>query len=151
MINIIAVGRKHESWLVESIQRYEKRLRAPFDTKWEFIPPSKQKGFTAREEESERILKALNPSQPVFILDERGKLLDSPTLSKKLEETLHHSSRLTVVIGGAYGVNDNLRKRANFVWSLSPLVFPHQLVRLILAEQIYRSQTITNSTPYHNT
>lgn len=151
MINIIAIGRKHESWLVEAVERYEKRLRAPFDIKWEFIPPSKQKGPKARDEESERIIKALNKSQSVFILDERGKLLDSPTLSKKLEETLHHSSRITIVIGGAYGINDDLRKRADFTWSLSPLVFPHQLVRLILIEQIYRSQTIVNSTPYHNT
>lgn len=151
MINIIAIGRKHESWLVESIERYEKRLRAPFDIKWEFIPPSKQKGSKAREEESGRIFKALNPSQLVFLLDERGKLLDSPALSKKLEETLHHSSRITIIIGGAYGINDDLRKRADFTWSLSPLVFPHQLVRLILIEQIYRSQTIVNSTPYHNT
>lgn len=151
MINIIAIGRKHESWLVEAVERYEKRLRAPFDVKWEFILPSKQKGSKARDEESERIIKALNKSQSVFILDERGKLLDSPALSKKLEETLHHSSRITIIIGGAYGINDDLRKRADFTWSLSPLVFPHQLVRLILIEQIYRSQTIVNSTPYHNT
>lgn len=150
MINIIAIGRKHESWLIESVERYEKRLRAPFDIKWEFIPPSKQKGSKARDEESERIIKALNKSQPVFLLDERGKLLDSPTLSKKLEETLHNTSQIKLVIGGAYGVNNDLRKRADFTWSLSPLVFPHQLVRLILVEQIYRSQTIAKSIPYHN-
>ena len=151
MINIIAIGRKHESWLVEAVERYEKRLRAPFDIKWEFIPPSKQKGSKARDEESERIIKALNKSQSVFILDERGKLLDSPALSKKLEETLHHSSRITIIIGGAYGISNDLRNQADFTWSLSPLVFPHQLVRVILIEQIYRSQTIVNSTPYHNT
>ncbi len=86
----------------------------------------------------------------MIILDERGKLLDSPGLARLLQGPLNRSQPVMIIIGGAYGVNTALLSRADIIWSLSPLVFPHQLVRLLLAEQLYRAQEITAGHPYHH-
>lgn len=150
MINIVAIGKKHESWLIEGIERYQKRLKAPFIVEWVTLQNSAQKAVTAAEDESERILHRLKPDDFVVLLDERGQMIDSPTLSKKLSMPLEQSKKVVIIIGGAYGVSEKLRARADLVWSLSPLVFPHQLVRLILVEQLYRAQSIHLGLPYHN-
>lgn len=149
-LRIIAIGKKHESWVAEGIERYEKRLKKPFAYEWVFLPHSSREGVMARQEESERILSRLSDDEYVILLDERGKMLDSPALSRLVLVPLEASRRVTLVIGGAYGVDETIHERANTVWSLSPLVFPHQLVRLILAEQLYRSQEISAGNPYHH-
>ena len=150
MIKIIAVGKKHEPWVTEGIERYEKRLKKPWDAEWVLLPHSSLEGDRAREDESERILMRVKPDDFVILLDERGKMLDSPALSRTIQAQLNVSKPVVCIIGGAYGVNDALSDRADLVWSLSPLVFPHQLVRLILAEQLYRAQEITAGRPYHH-
>lgn len=150
MVNIIAIGKKHEPWVLEGVTRYCKRLRAPCDAKWELLPHSALTDTAARNEESERIIQRLKPTDYVILLDEHGKAFDSPALSAKLQQLFVESKNIVFVIGGAYGVNDELMRRANLVWSLSPLVFPHQLVRLILAEQLYRAQEIAAGHPYHH-
>jgi len=150
MIRVIAVGKKHESWITEGIDRYQKRLRKPFDVEWVLLPHSAKTGQEARQNESETILSRLDDNEYVVLLDEKGDLFDSPGLSKKIMAPLERSQTVTVIIGGAYGVDSTVHERADIVWSLSPLVFPHQLVRLILAEQIYRAQGIANSHPYHH-
>lgn len=149
-IRILAVGKKHESWVAEGIERYEKRLKKPFLCEWALLPHSAREGITARQEESERLLSRLSDDEYVVLLDERGKLLDSPALSQVLLRQLELSKSVVVIIGGAYGVDDRIHQRADVVWSLSPLVFPHQLVRLILVEQLYRSQEIAAGNPYHH-
>lgn len=150
MIKILAVGRRHENWIEEGIRRYETRLKPPFNTEWVLLPHSAREGLGARQEESERILSKLKPDDFVILLDERGKLLDSPALSRKLLEQLERSRQVVLIIGGAYGVDESVQQRADLVWSLSPLVFPHQLVRLIVAEQLYRAQEIAAGRPYHH-
>jgi 23S rRNA (pseudouridine1915-N3)-methyltransferase len=150
MITIIAIGKKHEPWLVDGIERYEKRLNVPFNLNWILLPNSSQKGDIAIRDESERIINKLKPDDFVILLDERGKMFDSPTLSKKLVVPLEQSKNVVIIIGGAYGVSEQVNSRADIVWSLSPLVFPHQLIRLILVEQLYRAQTIYRGLPYHN-
>ena len=149
-IRVLAVGKKHESWVSEGIERYEKRLKAPFLTEWVLMAHSTFDSGRAREEESERIISRLPAHAFVVLLDERGKEIDSPTFSQLLKEHLDQSREIILVIGGAYGVNDRLRDRANLVWSLSPLVFPHQLVRLLLIEQLYRAQQIALGGQYHH-
>lgn len=149
-IRIIAVGKKHESWVLEGIGRYEKRLKKPFITEWVLLPHSARQELEARADESERILSRLGQDDYVVLLDERGKAVDSPALSKLLLGALETARPITIIIGGAYGVDETIHTRANFVWSLSPLVFPHQLVRLILAEQLYRAQEIASGGPYHH-
>ena len=119
-MKIIAIGKKHEKWVLNGIELFEKRLKKPFDLKWEILTHSNFAEEKAREEETQRILAKIKPSDFV------------------------------IVIGGAFGVSEELRKRANFVWSLSKLVFPHQIVRLILVEQIYRAQEISSGGKYHH-
>lgn len=149
-IKIVAIGKKHEEWIVSGVERYEKRLKRPFDISWVFLSHSAREGLSARQEESERLLNRITPEEYVVLLDERGKLIDSPTLSTRLLTPLELSRPITIIIGGAYGVDERVHKRADYVWSLSPLVFPHQLVRLILIEQLYRAQEIARGNPYHH-
>lgn len=91
----------------------------------------------------------IEPGSYVILLDEIGKNISSPELSTILERQFAHS-HVTLVIGGAYGVTPELQQRADFIWSLSRLVFPHQLVRLLLVEQLYRAQEIKNGGKYHH-
>lgn len=149
-VRILAVGKKHEDWVAGGIDRYERRLRKPFDVSWQLLPHSAREGDAAREEESERILQRVDREAFLVLLDERGVNVDSPGLSSRLQGALDRGKQVVVVIGGAYGVNDLVRGRADFVWSLSKLVFPHQLVRLVLAEQLYRAQEIAGGRPYHH-
>jgi len=149
-IRIIAVGKKHESWVAEGIERYQKRLKRPFQIEWILLPHSALTNTRARYEESQRILSRLNANDYVILMDEKGKIIDSPSLSKLLLNPLETSRQVVIIIGGAYGVDDTIHQRANFIWSLSHLVFPHQLVRLILAEQLYRVQEIASGNPYHH-
>lgn len=146
MINIIAVGKKHDPNITDAINDYEKRLRAPFEVKWVLLPYSAKNGDEARQDESERIISQLRPADFVVLLDERGQDLSSPDFSALLTS----QQNIVIIIGGAYGVNDELRQRADRVTSLSAMVFPHQLVRLILIEQIYRAQAIATNHPYHH-
>lgn len=146
MIKILAVGKKVDRNLVDAIDDYQKRLRPPFNVDWVYVSYSARDGLEARQNESEALLKHISDRDYVILLDERGKQMTNAELTNEL--TTHDN--VVVVIGGAYGVNDELRQRANVVLSLSKLVFPHQLVRLILIEQIYRSQAIYNGLPYHH-
>ncbi len=149
MIQIIAIGKKHESWIINGLERYQKRLRSPFDVSWVLLPHSRFEGPRARQDESERIAARLMATDYVIVLDERGHNLSSPEVSELLTEQVSHA-KVTIVIGGAYGVTPALLARAQTVWSLSRLVFPHQLVRLLLIEQLYRCQEIHHHRPYHH-
>lgn len=148
-LTVISVGKKHDRELAGAIADFEKRLRAPFNFEWRFLPNSNFEGEKARVEESERLEKLLSKDDFVILLDERGKNLSSPEFSQILSENLAHSN-IKIVIGGAFGVSQEFRSRANLVWSLSKLVFPHQIVRLVLAEQIYRAQEIAKGSKYHH-
>ena len=150
MIRIIAVGRKHEAWITDGLERYQKRLNAPWNVEWVLLPHSAREGLAARQEESGAILSRLKDDDFVILLDERGTQLDSPALSHQIESVFPTGKTPVLVIGGAYGVDDSLTSQANVVWSLSPLVFPHQLVRLLLIEQLYRAQEIAAGHPYHH-
>lgn len=150
MISIITIGKKHENWVCQGIERYQQRLQRPRDVKWSIIAHSAFDGTRARQDESKRILSRLNSRDFVIVLDERGKLLDSPALAQSIDQAFADSRPLVFIIGGAYGVTDEVRERADLVWSLSPLVFPHQLVRLILVEQLYRAQEISRGGKYHH-
>lgn len=149
-VKILAIGKKHESWVQEGIERYQKRLKRPFDAQWVFLPHSSLAADRAREEESERILARIGDKDFVVLLDERGENITSPQVSHLLSTTFTAARPVVVIIGGAYGVNSRLMERADFTWSLSHLVFPHQLVRLLLVEQLYRAQEIAAGNPYHH-
>lgn len=149
-IRIISIGKKHEPWVEAGLVRYQKRLKKPFDIEWVLLAHSSLEGADARQEESGRILARLPLAEYVILLDELGRNITSPALAEIFEDKFSHSHHVTIIIGGAYGVNDELQQRADFIWSLSKLVFPHQLVRLILVEQIYRAQEIAQGGKYHH-
>ena len=149
-IRILAIGKKHESWVSEGIERYQKRLKKPFEIEWVYLPHSGLDGLRAAADESRTILSRLNANDYVVLLDERGKIIDSPDLACILKSPIEKGKNVVLIIGGAYGVDETIRVRADFIWSLSKLVFPHQLVRLVLTEQIYRAQEILAGNPYHH-
>lgn len=149
-IKVLAVGKKHESWVGEGISRYEKRLKKPFNLTWQLLNHSSRENDAARTEESARILAKIDDRDFVVLLDERGKNIDSPALANKLRSPIDSSRNVVIIIGGAYGVDPTVHARADFTWSLSKLVFPHQLVRLILTEQLYRAQDILGGGKYHH-
>lgn len=140
MIKIIAGGKKNAGWVAEACAEYEKRLRKPFDLEWQFVEESRL----------EDVITSLAGSPLLILLDERGEIWDSPALSKKISDGLESGRKVVLVIGGAYGFSDEMRKRADYVWSLSKLVLPHQICRLLVAEQVYRAQEIYLEHPYHH-
>jgi len=141
MIKIIAGGKKHPSWLAATCGEYEKRLHKPFVAEWQFVDEEKIPERVAR----------LKPDDFMVLLDENGKILSSPELSRAIRVPLESGHDVVFVVGGAFGhFPDEVLKRANLVWSLSKLVFPHQICRLILSEQIYRAQEIALGHPYHH-
>ena len=142
MIKILAGGRKHEDWVRIAVSEYEKRLKKPFDIKWELMEEEKLNQYLSDWK--------FTGNDFVILLDERGDNISSPELSRKLENTFNSSKNVIMIIGGAFGVSEEVRRRSNFVWSFSKLVFPHQLMRVMLAEQIYRAQEITHGGKYHH-
>ena len=153
MITIAAIGKKHDTNLIAAITAYQCRLRAPWSVQWRFLPHSHLEGDNARQEESQRLIKLIDSykEQPfVVLLDEIGNNVSSPELCTKLLQPLTSGRPVVIIIGGAYGVTKQLQQRATFVWSLSRLVFPHQLVRLLLVEQLYRCQEIARGSQYHH-
>ena len=147
-IRILTIGKNHESWIKEGVDNFLKRLRPPFLAEFIILPSSKNSKTNATEEESATILRRVSEQDYVILLDEHGKNLSSPELSNLVEST--SSRQIVIIIGGAFGVSQSVKDRANLVWSFSKLVFPHQLVRLILAEQLYRAQDIARGGKYHH-
>lgn len=142
---IISPGKAHSQELKDAILEYETRLRTVLPIEWAFPPASD------KETEADAILKLIKPDDVVVLLDERGKEIDSPGLATLLETSLNEGTkRLAFIIGGAFGVSDEVQSRANKVLSLSKLVFPHMLVRLILVEQLYRAWSIRTGGKYHH-
>jgi len=150
-----SVGKAHEPYVKSGIEEFSKRLNRYFKTEWVLLPVPKQSAMLSemdlRKKEGDMILEWLQKDDYLVLLDERGTSLSSPGLAQFLQQKANESQKQFIfLIGGAYGVDEAIRKRANFTWSLSSLVFPHQLVRLILAEQLYRAATILKNEKYHH-
>jgi 23S rRNA (pseudouridine1915-N3)-methyltransferase len=150
-ITILSVGKKNDPLSAAAIEEYEKRLKQSFAIQWIFVPYSGHSGDEARRDESAKIRVHLKSNETVWLLDETGVQLTSPELSEKIETLKNGSTKdLFIIIGGAYGVDKTIKDRADFTWSLSKLVFPHLLVRLILVEQLYRAHEIARGSGYHH-
>lgn len=156
-IKIVAVGKVREGYLQDGIREYAKRLNG--HVRLDIIAvddePCPEKASVADEEkvkhkEAEKLLKLISAQDYVILLDLQGKELTSPELADLLEDrALAGQSRITFVIGGSLGTAEAVQKRADFRWSFSKLTFPHQLIRLVLLEQIYRACKISKGEPYH--
>jgi len=150
-----AVGKANESYIKEGVETFTKRISHYYQVEWKIFPSSKNAAALAEEEikknEAVQFLNAIQAVDIVVALDENGKQWSSPELASFLENQANTNTKnLIFLIGGAYGIHDLVLKRCNYKWSLSKLVFPHQLVRLILAEQVYRACTIIRNEKYHH-
>ena len=151
-LSILSVGKAHESYIKEGVEQFTKRIAHYYPIDWQLIPPSKLTEPTQiKKAEAASILKSLAVTDVLILLDETGKMLSSPGLAKLIQQKANQSAqRVVFLIGGAYGVDEEIKKRANFTWSLSELVFPHMLVRLVLSEQVYRACSILANEKYHH-
>ena len=154
-IQFWSVGKTHESYVKEGIDLFTKRINHYYAADWKIIAIPKNSSSWSNQKlkakEGEIILSLLSKDDFLVVLDENGKSFDSMKLANFIQQTINKGIKNVVfLIGGAFGVNEAVLKRANFTWSLSQLVFPHQLVRLILAEQIYRACTILKNEKYHH-
>ena len=154
-IQLWSIGKAHESYVKEGIELFTKRLNNYFSADWKIIPSPKNAAGLEPEElktkEEEIILSQLKKDDYLILLDERGKLLNNMALANFIQQRANDSTKTCIfLIGGAYGVSKGIQQRANFTWSLSSLVFPHQLARLILAEQLYRCCSILKNEKYHH-
>ena len=152
-INVVCIGKKKEKYIKEGINEFLKRLSKYI--KLEIIELAEEddnKGIeNAINSETERIINAISKKSYSYniLLDLKGKMLDSEEMAQKIEEISMISSEINFIIGGSNGVNDNLRKIVDFRLCFSPMTFPHQLMRLILTEQLYRWVSINNNIKYH--
>ena len=150
MIKLICVGKIKEKYLNDAINEYRRRLSKY--TKLDIIelPDSSYNEIDkVKNMEGKLILKHLKENDNVIILDINGQELSSVELTDKLCSQEVINSNLTFIIGGSYGLSDEVKKRANYSISFSKLTFPHQLFRVILLEQIYRTYKIRNNENYH--
>ena len=150
-----SIGKSNDSYVKEGIADFTKRISRYFPVEWTIIPVPKNSGMLSgmdlKKKEGETILQWLRQDDYLIALDEHGKQFSSEGLSELLQERASASTKnLVFLIGGAFGLDAAVLKRAQLKWSLSQLTFPHQLVRLILAEQVYRACTILQNEKYHH-
>mgnify|MGYP003347251704 CR=1 FL=1 len=145
-IIILSIGKENDDEYKEAIKMFENRLLRYAPISFLFLPHEVNK-----DKESEKILEKIKKDDYVVLLDEKGTLMKSEEFAGMIENRMIDSVRnIVFIIGGAYGVNEKLKERANYILKLSSFVFPHMLVRLILIEQIYRAFTILNNEKYHH-
>ena len=150
MIKIICLGKIKESYFNDAIKEYEKRISKYSQLQiieLEDCGLDDKKVILKKEEE--KILKVFNQKDYIITLEIEGKELTSEEFSKKIEESFIQNSNITFIIGGSYGLSDTIKSLSNYKLSFSKMTFPHQLFRVILLEQIYRSFKIMNNEEYH--
>lgn len=155
-IQFRAIGKDHEGYIRQGVEDFTGRIARYYPVKWNIVPVPKNAGVltepSLRKKEADLILGSLDKDDYLVVLDEKGKQFSSESLSAFLQARANESTRqLVFLIGGAYGLDETVLQRANYIWSLSKLTFPHQLVRLILCEQIYRACSILRNEKYHHT
>jgi 23S rRNA (pseudouridine1915-N3)-methyltransferase len=154
-INILAVGSIKESYIKLGIEEYQKRLSRFVDLTILELPEAAVK--TPNEEEIKRALKvdgvhlkkAIPQGAYVIILDRQGQVFNNEMLAKRIDSLQQKNSQLVLIIGGSHGIDESIVALSKEKWSFSALTFPHQLFRLFLLEQLYRSMTILKGHPYH--
>jgi 23S rRNA (pseudouridine1915-N3)-methyltransferase len=154
-IQIWTIGKNHEAYVKAGIEEFTKRISNYFPVSWSIIPVPKHTGMLSeadlRKAEGKLVLEWLGKDDYLVALDERGRSMGSEQLATFMQSRANESvKQLVFLIGGAYGLDKPVLQKAKYTWSLSELTFPHQLVRLILAEQLYRACTILRNEKYHH-
>ncbi|MFD1173023.1 23S rRNA (pseudouridine(1915)-N(3))-methyltransferase RlmH [Oceanobacillus picturae] len=156
-ITLVSVGKLKEKYLKQGIQEYMKRLSAY--AKVDIVEVADEKApenmsdaemLEVKRKEGERILSHINQDTYVITLEINGKMLSSEQLAAKMDElATYGKSKIAFVIGGSLGISDEVQKRSDLALSFSKMTFPHQVMRLILLEQVYRAFRINRGEPYH--
>ncbi|MBD3217997.1 MAG: 23S rRNA (pseudouridine(1915)-N(3))-methyltransferase RlmH [candidate division Zixibacteria bacterium] len=151
---IISVGKTKEGWVQSGFDHYSKLISKYARLEESIIKAEKVTDESRRDvflqNEGERILNQLDQETPLIVLDQRGKILSSEKLAKYVENNLKSGkSRIDFVIGSALGLSDEVKARADMLLSFSKMTFPHELSKLMLAEQLYRAMSILHGAKYH--
>lgn len=154
-IKLLAVGKTDNAALIALIQNYEARLRHYVSFSIDVIPGLKNtknlSELVQKEKEGALILSKISNTDRLFLLDDKGKTMDSVAFSQFLQKQMNSGlKQLVFVVGGPYGFSDKVYKKAQGKISLSKMTFSHQMVRLVAIEQIYRAFTILRNEPYHH-
>ena len=152
---LLSVGKTDHPLLSQIIEDYRKRVNYYIPFEMRTVPdPKNRKNLSEKEQKTEEailLLKSLQPSDHVVLLDDKGKQYRSTEFARYLEKKSHTVSRqLVFVVGGPYGFATEMYDRAAETISLSKMTFTHQMIRLIFTEQLYRAMTITHNEPYHH-
>ncbi len=153
IINLIAVGDKMPRWVAEGYQEYTRRLPPECALKLTEIS-ARHRGKNADirriiRDEGHAMLAAIPQGSRVIALEVKGRSWSTEDLSRQLDNWLGSGQDIALLVGGPEGLAAECRERANQLWSLSPLTLPHPLVRVVVAEQIYRAWSILRNHPYH--
>lgn len=151
-VRLIAIGTRVPPWVQQGFLEYSRRLAGALPLQLSEIASAPRRGSDgarARRAEAERVLAQLRPADFVICLDEHGHELDTRELADWLAARMQGRRDLAFVIGGPDGLAPALLERADFTWSLSQLTLPHALVRVVLAEQLYRAHALLRGHPYH--
>ena len=150
---ITAVGTRMPSWVDEAFSEYQKRMPREARIRLLEIKPEKRDGGKTAQQvmatEAERIAGAIPKGAFCIALDEHGKQFTSQALAQEMQKWLAAGRDASLIIGGADGLAPEIKARADLLWSLSPLTLPHGMVRVLLAEQLYRAHSILQNHPYH--
>jgi 23S rRNA (pseudouridine1915-N3)-methyltransferase len=151
-IRVLAVGTRMPAWVAEGVGEYQKRLPRDFPVDWIEIPPAKRQGESAERlmaKEAEAIRKHLKGDDRLLALDVRGKAVSTEDMATSFQHWQMDGRNLAFIIGGPDGIDPDLLNSATARWSLGRITLPHPLVRVILAEQLYRAWSINAQHPYH--
>ena len=152
-IRILAVGQKMPKWVQLTFNDYNNRLAKKQQVTMVEIPPvhrsKSMHSEKAKSIEGQNILSALKTNEKIVLLDEHGQSLSTKNLAQSIKTWQMNATNIAIIIGGADGVSNEVKKHAYKQWSLSRLTFPHPLVRVILMEQIYRAYSLIANHPYH--
>lgn len=154
-MQLISIGKAHEAFIKPGVEDFTKRISNYFPAEWVIMPTPRNAGVLSEKElkkkEGEQILQLIKKEDWLVALDEKGKQWSSEGLAQFIQTRANESTKtLIFLIGGAFGLDEKVLERCNHKWSLSNLTFPHQLVRLILAEQLYRACSILRNEKYHH-
>lgn len=151
-IQIIAVSQKQPEWVNAGYAEYAKRLSREWQITLNIVPTSKRSQHSVTQclaLEGQLVLSHIKPYSQIVVLDERGTAWNTELLAKQMQEWLSSAESVTFIIGGPDGLSQECKSHAGHMWSLSPLTLPHGLVRVLLAEQLYRAWSIGAGHPYH--
>lgn len=152
-IRLIAVGDRQPAWVAQAFDDYARRVPRQWQFRLEAVGTARRTGdgdaAKARAAEGQKVMQKLKPGEQVVALDERGRQWSTADLAARLREWQAGGKDLAFVIGGPDGIAPDCLERADLWWSLSKLTLPHGLVRVLVAEQLYRAWTLTAGHPYH--